>query len=240
VNGVGIGDGWTVIASRSGLYYFDGSAPSKMSQEIQPNWDTINWQYGETLWVVVDVESKRIYIGAPTGSATEPNTLFVMDYTNGWQGRQWTIWTQTGNSGLIAEQSTGGKKFCIGTNDGSGLILQYDTTTHADDGDAIDAYYETAPIGEEHGLTLFLGSEIQASGVGTMTISTRGPDGVVQPLRQYGTQDPWRAQIEFPMHIAKERVGFRFASNSSSGYFNLQRLNVWLKRHPLGARGRTP
>ena len=42
-HGVGIGEEWVVIAGRSGLYYFDGSEPMKLSQEIQPTWDAINW-----------------------------------------------------------------------------------------------------------------------------------------------------------------------------------------------------
>ena len=59
-HGVGIGEEWVVIAGRSGLYYFDGSEPMKLSQEIQPTWDAINWQYGQNLWVQVDTQHKRI------------------------------------------------------------------------------------------------------------------------------------------------------------------------------------
>jgi hypothetical protein len=34
-HGIGFGEEWVVIAGRSGLYFFDGSAPVKLSQEIQ-------------------------------------------------------------------------------------------------------------------------------------------------------------------------------------------------------------
>ncbi len=37
-HGVGIGEEWVVIAGRSGLYFFDGGNPVKLSQEIQPTW----------------------------------------------------------------------------------------------------------------------------------------------------------------------------------------------------------
>ena len=59
-HGVGIGEEWVVIAGRSGLYLFDGSEPVKISQEIQPTWDAINWQYGQLIWVQVDTQHKRI------------------------------------------------------------------------------------------------------------------------------------------------------------------------------------
>ena len=58
VDGVDTGEDWAVIADRSGLYIFDGGEPVKISQEIQPLWDTINWQYGYTLWVRVDTREQ--------------------------------------------------------------------------------------------------------------------------------------------------------------------------------------
>ena len=82
-HGVGFGEEWVVIAGRSGLYYFDGSEPVKLSQEIQPTWDAINWQYGQRLWVQVDTQHKRILVGVPMGSATQPNQILMLDYTEG-------------------------------------------------------------------------------------------------------------------------------------------------------------
>ena len=75
-HGVGYGEEWVVIAGRSGLYYFDGSAPVKLSQEIQPTWDAINWQYGQRLWVQVDTQHKRILVGVPMGQrdAAQPDS----------------------------------------------------------------------------------------------------------------------------------------------------------------------
>ncbi len=65
VDGVDVGEDWAVIADRSGLYIFDGGEPVKISQEIQPLWDTINWAAGHTLWVRVDTRAKRILVGVP-------------------------------------------------------------------------------------------------------------------------------------------------------------------------------
>src|SRR6266478_1026847 len=60
VRGVGLGEDWVVIAHRTGLYIFSGGEPVKISQEIQPTWNQINWQYGHTLWVTVDTKERRI------------------------------------------------------------------------------------------------------------------------------------------------------------------------------------
>jgi hypothetical protein len=82
-HGIGFGEGWVVIAGRSGPYLFDGGELVKISQEIQPTWDAINWQYGHRLWLQVDTQHKRILVGVPMGAATQPNQILMLDYTEG-------------------------------------------------------------------------------------------------------------------------------------------------------------
>lgn len=120
-DGIGVGEGWVVIASRAGLYMFDGGIPQKISQEIQPLWDRINWNYGETIFVTVFHEEKKIYIGVPmplplpwethdaddaptVANPYRPNLFLVLDYVEGFgdpiqgrgQGRKWSV-TEYGN-----------------------------------------------------------------------------------------------------------------------------------------------
>ncbi len=80
MDGVDVGEDWAVIADRSGLYLFDGGEPVKISQEIQPLWDSINWAAGYTLWVRVDTRAKRILVGVPISPATQPNRVLALDY----------------------------------------------------------------------------------------------------------------------------------------------------------------
>ncbi len=80
VAGVDTGEDWAVIAGRAGLYIFNGGEAVKISQEIQPLWDQINWAAGNTLWVRVDTLNKRILCGVPIGTATSPNRILVLDY----------------------------------------------------------------------------------------------------------------------------------------------------------------
>jgi hypothetical protein len=79
--GVAVGESWAVIAHTTGLWIFWGGEPVKISQEIQPDWDMINWNAAHTIYTVVDIANKRIHVGAPVNGATTPNVEFVCDYS---------------------------------------------------------------------------------------------------------------------------------------------------------------
>jgi len=168
VNGVGVGEDWVVIAAREGLYLFWGSEPVKISQEIQPTWDSINWQYGHTIWVKVDTRNKRILVGAPIGAgATSPNRVLVLDYRglstaeeiaaqasvhiSSFTGklfapakaRKWAPWFLTANSAALVERSDGTAQTFLGNGTGTGKIYQLSDTQFSDDGAAINSYYTT-------------------------------------------------------------------------------------------------
>ena len=167
VDGVDTGEDWAVIADRSGLFIFDGGEPVKISQEIQPLWDTINWQYGYTLWVRVDTRAKRILVSVPIAPATQPNRVLVLDYrglstasdiatyasvhSSSMTGRlictsrsrKWAPWNIAANSGALIERSDGTAQFFIGNGAGTGKIYQLSDTQLSDDGAAIASYYTT-------------------------------------------------------------------------------------------------
>jgi hypothetical protein len=87
------GEGWMVTANRQGGYFFEGGEPIKITQEIQPLWDLINWQYGYTIWMRNDPEQKRMTIGVPiatpnaympefppNANPTTPNVILMCSY----------------------------------------------------------------------------------------------------------------------------------------------------------------
>lgn len=93
IHGYDYGEEWAVIAAYDGVYVFGGGVPQKISQEIQPIWDSINWQYGNTIWVRNDISNKRVYIGVPiatpnkympqlpaNANPTSPNVILCMSY----------------------------------------------------------------------------------------------------------------------------------------------------------------
>src|SRR5271165_4216952 len=173
VHGVGIGEDWVVIAHRTGLYIFNGGEPIKISQEIQPTWNQINWQYGQTLWVTVDIKERRIFVGAPLGTATTPNKILMLDYrdldsaddlatrppinitytgrkTATDKTRKWSPWTIAANSCAIIERingtavvAMGGGTPGVGGAGPTGKIYQLVDTQYSDDGTAIPSYYTT-------------------------------------------------------------------------------------------------
>jgi hypothetical protein len=171
VAGVDTGEDWAVIAGRAGMYIFDGGEPVKISQEIQPLWDQINWAAGQTLWVRVDTRNRRILCGVPIGAATSPNRIFVLDYRSltdaseiGALGsvlfstlsgklyavgrsRKWCPWNITSNSCALAERSDGTSQIFLGngrvSGAGNGKIYQLSDTQFSDDGAAINSYYTT-------------------------------------------------------------------------------------------------
>jgi len=173
VRGVGIGEDWVVIAHRTGLYIFSGGEPIKISQEIQPTWNQINWQYGHTLWVTVDTKERRIFVGVPLGAATSPNKILMLDYrdldsaediagrppinitytgrkTATDKTRKWSPWTIAANSGALIERTNGtavvalgGGTPGVGGGSATGKIYQLSDTQFSDDGTAIPSYYTT-------------------------------------------------------------------------------------------------
>src|SRR5207248_814989 len=171
VRGVGIGEDWVVIAHRTGLYIFSGGEPIKISQEIQPTWNQINWQYAHTLWVTVDTKERRIYIGAPFGAATSPNKILMLDYrdldnaediagrppinitltgrkTATDKTRKWSPWNIAANSCALLERSDGTASVALGAgvpagSSATGKIYQLNDAQLSDDGATIPSYYTT-------------------------------------------------------------------------------------------------
>ena len=127
VHGVGRGDGYLVTITESGVYVFAGGQPQKISQENQPLWDTVNFNYRHLAWCVVDPDAQRIYIGVPTNGSTFVNELFVIDYVSGLDvdpigspgnGRKWSQWTPPGTPGFPCgariDRDNGQRLFVVG------------------------------------------------------------------------------------------------------------------------------
>ena len=71
---------WDLSFNQNGLYLFAGGEFWKVSQEMQPYIDSINWAAMQTIVIKNDVHNRRAYLLIPTGTATTPNLLLVMDY----------------------------------------------------------------------------------------------------------------------------------------------------------------
>jgi hypothetical protein len=169
INGAGtaigsVGEDWVFIVSREGLYIFWSTEPVKVSQEIQPTWDLINFDYLYTGWVTVDTLNRRVLVGVPMGSATSPSVILQMDfqqlenaeaiasapavsptYTGQLKAharsRKWTIWNIAASAGGEIENTTTGQAQ-VELGGSAGLYI-LDESAMTDDGAAINGYYTT-------------------------------------------------------------------------------------------------
>lgn len=155
-NAVDWNEEWAVFAERSGLYICWGSDPVKITPEIQTDasgtgkisWESINWQFGHTIWVRIDRVNKMILVGAPVFGSTVPNVAFMMDYKwldsaediagsplvtwSGFsgkmlahgKGRRWALWSIAASSMTFAERVDGTAQPFFGSSTPNGKIYQ--------------------------------------------------------------------------------------------------------------------
>ena len=256
--GVDVGDDFAVIAGRDGLYLFTGGEPQKLSTEIQPTWDAINWAAGETLWVRVDQQAKRILAGVPLNGAMAPNAVLVLDYRDGFNppvrtsltgraiadpmGRRWSRWNIAANSCAQVERADGTARIFFGSNAGTGKILQLTPGAYSDDGAAINSYYSTAfltgsqlenipPVGRQ----LFGYLQLNVSGAGNLNVTAQpAAAGTANPvaLRPLPLANPPLHDTEITTRIYSERVSYTLATTAANQWFSLGKLVAWLRPAP--------
>jgi hypothetical protein len=123
------------------LRIYEGGQPWKISQEVQTIFDQINPAAESTMWLVNDIGQCRIYIGVPTGNATAPNQIYVLDYREidtAYQiaqapsihisftgkmiasdlARKWCPWNIQANCGAMLARPGGNTQFCLGAGNG--------------------------------------------------------------------------------------------------------------------------
>ncbi len=249
IHGVGFGEGWVIIAGRPGAYLFSGGKPVKLSQEIQPTWDGINWAQGHKIWVVVDNEAKRVYFGVPIGAATEPDRILTLDYTRGWgdplsspeNARKWAPWFISANSAGLIERATGKAQLFLGNNAANGKIYELDSTATEDDTAAINSYYRTAHISRAgrngqptpSGRSLFGYLTMFCTGVGTLNLSAFPPGDVGEvTLTGLTLADPKGKDLELVLNISTERLSFKFGTNATSARFEMTQFVPYAKKDP--------
>ncbi len=247
-HGVGLGEEWAVIAGRSGLYLFDGSEPIKLSQEIQPTWDSINWQYGQTLWVQVDTQHKKIYVGVPTGAATQPNQVLMLDYTEGFgdpllamltapeRSRKWAPWTISANSCGLIERSNGTAQVLLGSNNNTGNVYQLTPGQYSDNGVAINSFCSTAFLAATglSGRNLYGYITAYVQGAGTLSVAAYLPgDASLTTLGSWTLSSPATRDMEQFTNVLAERISYTVGTNAVGSWFSLTKLVPWAKPDPF-------
>lgn len=247
-HGVGFGEEWVVIADRSGLYFFEGGELVKLSQEIQPTWDAINWQAAQHLWVQVDTRNKRVLIGVPMGTATQPTQVLVLDYMGGFQdplaalpsayerARKWAVWNIGANSCGLIERASGQAQLFFGNNNSSGKIYAVTEGQFSDDGAPINSYYTTAFLAATglSGRNLFGYLTAYVQGAGSLALSATLPGSVTQvALGSWNLGSPASRDMEQFTNVLAERAAYQVGTNAAGSWFSLTKLVPWAKPDPF-------
>src|SRR5579863_317597 len=254
VHGVGFGEEWVVIADRAGLYFFDGGELVKISQEIQPTWDAINWQAAQHLWVQVDTRQKRILVGVPMGSATQPNQVLMLDYAAGFadplaglpssfeRARKWAPWTIAANSCGLIERSNGIAQTFLGSNNSTGKIYALAEGQYSDDGAAINSSYTTAFLAATglSGRNLFGYLTAYVQGAGSLALSAflpgslpAGAGGSQLALGSWTLAFPAVRDMEQFTNVLAERAAYQLSTSAPGSWFSLTKLVPWVKPDPF-------
>lgn len=68
-------------AGRYGGRVFSGDPVArKITQEIAPTWESINWTAKTTMWVANDPVNRLVFFGIPTGGTAMPNKVLQLSY----------------------------------------------------------------------------------------------------------------------------------------------------------------
>lgn len=163
INGATTVNNWALIFNRNGLFVFNGAMMSRVSEEIQPTWDSVNWDFGFTGWVAVNARERYALMGLPFGSATSPSKTLFFSYRelDGPQEivdsppphvtmfgvrkvlpkcRKWSPWTLAPACAAMIERPTGVAMLWLGLATAAAQITPGQRT---DNGAAIPSFYWT-------------------------------------------------------------------------------------------------
>lgn len=259
-NGYDLGDGWAIIASRSGLYHFNGSALTRISDEIDLTWKRINWAAHDQVFVLVDSDQKRVYVGLALDGSTVTNYLLTLDYmrsdspleiypsiggTTGYpQVRNYTLWTPPNvlcAALSIRAQNNNNPVIVLGDN--SGRIGEIDVTATNDWGSVrIASLYRTYFYDTQPGRELLGDLVVDINGSGNMAPKIIQPDGVTSTTLLTKALTAGAAyDYEWYCNARGERLAVEFASQNLNDNFQLSRMLIFTKVKPAGVvRHHTP
>jgi len=241
VEGVGLGDEWAVIASETGFWYFTGgmiTEDHKLSKEIQPTWDSINWTYGHLISVVIDQKRKKIYVSAPFGSSTIANKVLTLDYTEGFGemqegvGRKWCPWSINAASVALVQRQDYTNKVFFGNSNGNGRVFQLDTTgtLFYDPLSNIDSFWQSGffqmPTRMNFG---YLSGNI--TGFGNMLLYlVKGDLTNITQIRGWTLNSLGYQNMERTIQKQAFRLGVKLECNAAvqNQNFSVQGLDMWL------------
>jgi hypothetical protein len=186
----------------------------------------------------------------PMGSATQPNQVLMLDYTEGFgdplmamltspeRSRKWAPWSVSANSCGLIERSTGIAEIFFGSNNGSGKIYAPTAGAFSDDGAAINSFYSTAflaatgPALSGRNLFGYLTAYVQGAGTLALTAQTPG-DASSIALGNWTLASPASRDMEQFTNVLAERISYQLGTNAVGSWFSITKLAPWAKPDPF-------
>jgi len=236
------------IADQGGLYVFaDGQYSEKpISQEVESDWQRINWAYAYEVKVKDDKDHNRVLVSAPIDNSTAANAIFVFDYTDGIKPEaiRYSFWTidnyfhaalETVYNPVTKKREVWVGSATTGGEEITGKVLRQkngedDANPYNDDGNGISWIYETAPFPSHPiGVNAHHMVRMRAKGTGTASLLIRRQD-------QVSSAGPYTLVLsESPNNDMKKQfylkntpsVTYRFTGNSADAYLQLSKLESY-------------
>ena len=223
-----------ILDFRAG-YFFNGSPPEDITEDIQrtttlsSGWNAINIAAMTVAEVHIDSVEKRIFFLVATGSDTRPSKAFVLDYSDGWQRKKWSIWYPQTRSWRSMMMDTGGYRVLICLD--SSNVQKIDDTVVNDNGIAVDYQHRTGNIEpQKSGLALVGGTDVHVTGSGNLTMKYYDPDGTIIQTSQVLALASAPGKDLFDMtNIRSERIFIDFSHNAVGASSKISRLTVFSK-----------
>jgi hypothetical protein len=256
--GIGYAAGQALMVCKNGVALFDGSTATKVSQEIQPILDSVNWAYGHLIWATADPARKKVFIGLPVSGSTVINLGLVVDYATGWgdpltdpaNGRkwgEWTIGTQAGLGNFGTVDPTDARMVFCSNQGGTDINLlkwpsstpyYYDYMTTGAHQLNVPSKYVTACLpANSWGQYAYGGLTTMLNGSGNFVLNAVRLDNSLVTIPQTGTP---RVLSVTPLHdtyikmnMVDEHVSFQMQNGTNPGdYFALDMFTVLAKEAP--------
>jgi hypothetical protein len=217
-----------------GVLRFQGGDPQLASENISGTFDRLNYgQLGKAVMAVDPLES-RVFAWVPLGSATNPATLIVGDFKEGWARSKWSLWTTTGtawrdiavDSAEVLIQEAG--RYLTRFDDHANAGLPASPTLNDRSGAGIAGYYVTGLIEGKRkgGIQNISEVTIYGGGTGNLDMEVRGQDGtaLTPALTALAlTESPGKDLVR-GMNYSQERFFFKFGTDAAGERFNVSRL----------------
>lgn len=204
---IALGPDWMLIFSyKTGPYRYYQGEIVWVGKELKGTWGRVNWSARNQIWIEVDDDNKRAFVGLPLDDSTICNYVATLDYFDGWEdplvqafngdlipnrlSRRWSLDPYPARYGKLVDrtlatpidQRINDTQMLFGIADQPQIRIRMEVPdTYADDDLGIDGQYQPAfAEAKELDICIWGGLLGRAKGAGGMIITAVALDASMQ------------------------------------------------------------